>query len=200
MIGVPARVGEVVQIEGVASFWAELYRSREPTPPQLGALLRLNGGGSDVFAVVSDITHESLDPGRKAIARGEGLDSEEEIDRQHPQIPLLFRTLLRGHVVGFRSAGAIRQHLPDAPARVHAFVYECDGADAAPFLQAFDYLRLLLGIGPLADEVTAACLRWLARQAGEGSRDFLVRAGKELALVLANDPNRLSAILRRVRP
>ena len=198
MIATPARVGEVVEIEGVACFRAELYRSAPA--PQLGALVKIPGDAADIFAVVSDITHESADPARKALARGEDLAEEADVFREHPQLLLLYRTILRAHVVGFRSGGAVRQHLPDAPARIHAFVHECDGADAAPFLQSFDYLRLLLGTGPLADEVTAACLRWLARRAGEGGRDFLVRAGKELAVILAADPNRLSAILRRVRP
>lgn len=198
MIGTPARVGEVVEIEGVACFRAELYKSGPV--PQLGALVKIVGEATDVFAVVSDITHESADPTRKALARGEGLAAEADVFQEHPQLTLLYRTILRAHVVGFRAGGAVRQHLPDAPARIHAFVHECDAADAAPFLQSFDYLRLLLGTGPLADEVTAACLRWLARHAGEGGRDFLIRAGKELAIILAGDPNRLSGILRRVRP
>ena len=93
----------------------------------------------------------------------------------------------------------MRQYLPPAPASILARVRACTDAEAAGFTGAFDFLRLLLDAGPLADDVIAAALRGVAHQHGD-ERAFLVRAGKALAPLLAREPARLNAILRRMQP
>ncbi len=118
---------------------------------------------------------------------------------QNPQIPALLHTTFDAVVVGHVGAIGIAQHLPDAPAPIYARVRACDALETARFFERFEFLPLLLAAGPLADEVTAACLRRAAATEPE-PRPFLVRAGRALARELATDPERLGAILNRIRP
>ncbi|MGB3128878.1 MAG: hypothetical protein WBC11_04080, partial [Dehalococcoidia bacterium] len=57
---------------------------------------------------------------------------------------------------------------------------------------------LLNSKGGSVDEMVSACLRQASRAHDDG-RAFLVRAGKELAVLLGGELNRLNAILRRIR-
>jgi hypothetical protein len=51
-----------------------------------------------------------------------------------------------------------------------------------------------------ADELLAATLRAAAHARGSAGRDYLVAAGRELASLLKDDYDRLTALLRRIRP
>ena len=57
---------------------------------------------------------------------------------------------------------------------------------------------MLLDIPERANELIAATLRSAAGACDE-PRDFLVRAGKELATMIAGDTNRLNIILKKVK-
>ncbi len=90
-------------------------------------------------------------------------------------------------------------YLPPRPPRVHSFVYLCEEDEVCRFTQSLDFLPILLGTRAEAvDEIVAACLRQ-ASCAQDDRRAFLVKAGKEIAVLLSGDLNRLNAILRRIR-
>ena len=94
---------------------------------------------------------------------------------------------------------ACRHYLPPRPPRVHSFVHLCEADEMRGFTHSFDYLPMLLAANTASgDEAIAACLRQ-ASSAHEDPRAFLVRAGKELALLLGGELNRLNTILRRIR-
>jgi hypothetical protein len=198
----PQRVGEVIDA-GTTEFTAQAYVLHEAPP--FGGFVRASNGEHDVIAVVADAHTGSVDPGRRPIARGRDEADEEDIYRRNPELKELLRTEFRAVVVGHRdAAGDFRRWLPDRPPRLHAFVHQCAPAEIAEFTERLDFLPTLLGDGggPV-DELVAACLRQAhaARATGgAGDRAFLVAAGKELAVLLANEPNRLGAILRRIRP
>jgi hypothetical protein len=78
-------------------------------------------------------------------------------------------------------------------------VRACTADERAEFTESLDFLELLLAAGPLCDDLTAAALRGAAAVRPDG-RAFLVRAGKALTPLLATDPPRLHAILRRLQP
>lgn len=167
--------------------------------PPLGTLVMVMDPGPAVYGVVVDVHTESIDAGRPLTPRGGPGDDRASVLRQNPQIPALLHTTFEVAVVGQAGPLGIRRHLPDAPAPIYSRVRPCDPAETARFFESFEFFELVLGAGPLADEVMSACLR----RAAAGQRDpraFLVRAGRALAHELAAEPDRLTAILSRVRP
>lgn len=198
--GEPARVGEVVDA-GTTSFTAQAYTLHEAPP--FGGFVRASNGEHDVIAVVADAHTGSVDPGRRPIARGRDEADEEDIYRRNPELRELLRTEFQAIVVGFReSRSGYRRWLPGRPPRLHAFVHECSAAEIVAFTERLDFLPTLLGEGSRGpvDELVAACLREAAAARGDDrAYDFLVAAGKQLAVLLAGEPNRLGAILRRLR-
>lgn len=191
------RVGEVIEAS-TTEFVAESYRLHEAPP--FGSFVRASDGAVHIYGLVCHIRTGSLDPGRRPMARGENETDEEDIYLHHPELPELLRTEFTAVVVGFREGEEVHQYLPPRPPRLHGFVYACTSEEARAFTQSLDFLPILLAASPRGpvDELIGAAFRQ-ANLARGGDREFLVAAGKELARLLAHDPNRLSAILRRIR-
>ena len=191
-------IGQVVQadIAGFSAGWPLLQS------PPLGGLLKVADGGT-IFAVVRDARTESID-GRPPVARLSGETDLESYLEKHPHLRHLLQTTCEAVVVGHQDGAQVQHYLPSAPAPLFAPVRLCSAEETARFSQELDFLKLLLAAPTQADEMTAACLRRAAAAhatAGGGdSRAFLVRAGKELARLLGAEPQRLTSILRRVRP
>ena len=117
-----------------------------------------------------------------------------------PDLAEVPQTEFSAIIVGFAEGDAIRQFLPPQPPPVHYSVYECGADEVARFNQALDYFRTVLFTPHIpGDEALAAAIRAAARTAAD-ERAFLVRAGREIASLLKDDYDRLTAILRRVRP
>jgi hypothetical protein len=196
-------IGQVVQAN-IAGFTAGCPLHQ--TPP-LGSLLKVEEG-STIFAVVCDARTESID-GRPPVARLSGETDLESYLEKHPHLRHLLQTTCEAVVVGHQDGAQVRHYLPSAPAPLFAPVRLSSAEETARFSRELDFLKLLLASPTHADEMTAACLRRAAAAhstAGGGSasggdgRAFLVRAGKELARLLGAEPQRLTSILRRVRP
>jgi hypothetical protein len=190
------KIGEVIK-SSTGGFAAECYELH--SPPQYGRLVRTRDGDIDIYAIVSDASTSSIEPGRRPIARGRGDVSEEDIYRSNPQLEKLMRTEFSAIVVGHGEGGSISQYMPPRPARIHSFVYSCEHDEVAAFNSSLSYLSMLVDVPERSNELIAAVLR-NAAAAQEGSREFLVRAGKELALMMAGDTNRLNIILKKVKP
>ena len=193
------KIGEVIE-SGSGQFVAECYELH--SPPPLGSLMKTSDGDVEIYGVVCNAATESIEPNRRPIARGKEEATEEGIYRQHPQLSKLLRTtfdtLVVGHSVGKQRAVPLH-YLPPRPPRVHSFVYPCEADEVRRFTQSLDFLPILLGTRAGAvDEIVSACLRQ-ASCAHDDRRAFLIKAGKELAVLLSGDLNRLNAILRRIR-
>lgn len=192
------KIGEVIEAS-TGQFVAECYELH--TPPPLGSLVKTSDGDVEIYGVVCNAATESIEPNRRPIARGKEETTEEGIYRQHPQLSKLLRTTFDMLVVGHNKGEATTplHYLPPRPARVHSFAYLCEGDEVCRFTQSLDFLPILLGTRAEAvDEIVAACLRQ-ASCAHDDQRAFLVRSGKELAILLGGELNRLNAILRRIR-
>ncbi len=189
----PQIIGQVVQAD-IASFTTGCPLLQ--TPP-LGSLLRVDEGNA-IFAVVCDASTESID-GRPPVARLSGEADLESYLETHPHLRHLLQTKCEAVVVGHQDGAQFHHYLPSAPAPLFAPVRRCSAEETARFSQTLDFLKLLLEAPAHSDETTAACLRLAAAVHSDG-RAFLVRAGKELARLLATEPQRLTSILRRVRP
>ncbi|MFC1998219.1 hypothetical protein ACFLVR_01075 [Chloroflexota bacterium] len=192
------KLGEIIEAS-TAEFTVECYELY--AAPALGSLIKTSDGDVEMYGVVYNTTTESMDPGRKPLARGKDEKDEADIYRSSPQLSVLFRTNFNAFVIGHKIADDINRYLPPRPARIHSFVYELDEGEIQAFTKVLDFLYIL-ATAPVVgsnDEVVAACLRNAAK-VQDDTRSFLIGAGKELAVLLSAEPHRLEAILRRIRP
>ncbi|MBE9501874.1 MAG: hypothetical protein IMY87_05560 [Chloroflexi bacterium] len=175
---------------------AQCYELHQPPP--FGSLVKAREGEIEIYGVVCDAATTSIEPGRHPIARGREEAEEEDVFRSSPQLAKLLRTDFSALIVGHKEGQKLYHYLPPRPARIHSFVYVCDAEEVEKFSQSFDFLSILVAAKGQADELIAASLRHAA-QAQPDPRRFLVIAGKELAVLLGAEPNRLNTILRRIR-
>jgi hypothetical protein len=191
------RVGEIIEastIEFTAQCY-ELYQS-----PPLGSLVKTTGELMEQYGIVYNTTTASIEPGRRPIARGKDEASEEEVYRSSPQLLKLLRTEFNALVVGYRENEKIYYYLPPKPARIHSFVYQCLPEELKKFSSSFNFLSNIISTHlPVSiEEIVAASLRQMA-VVHEDPHSFLVMAGKELAVLLGNEFNRLNIILGKIK-
>lgn len=198
MVELAERVGEVIAA-GTTDFVAQCYDLYQSPP--LGSLVKTTDLPVELYGIVYYATTTSLDPGRRPIARGKDEASEEDIYRSNPQLLQLLRSEFSALVVGHRENEKLYHYLPPKPARIHGFVRLCPPEEIKEFSRSLDFLNILINthLPVPADELVAACLRQMS-QVYENPRDFLVTAGKELAILLSGEFNQLKAILGRIRP
>lgn len=191
------RVGEVIEA-GTTGFTAQCYELYQMPP--LGSLVKTGDLTAELYGIVCNAATASLEPGRRPIARGKDEDSEEAIYRSSPQLAKLLRSDFGVLVVGHEEGERLYQHLPPRPARIHGFVYQCSPDEVKDFSKSFDFLNIILNaqLPVPAEELAAAALRRMS-QAHEDRRAFLVAAGRELAILLSGNLNRLNAILGRIK-
>lgn len=190
------RIAEIIEAS-TTEFVAQCYDLDQV--PDFGSFVRVRDRTLDIYAVVSEVRTASIDPGRRPMARGQDVDDEDQLYRDNPEIRELLRTELTATVVGFRRGDEINHYLPPRPPRIHGFVHMCTGDEVRTFTTRLDFLQTLLASPARValDELLAAAIR-NAWQARGGEREFLVKAGKEVALLLTNDVNRLNGVLRRI--
>lgn len=150
-----------------------------------------------LYAVVIEATTGSLEPGRRPAAFGL---AEEQLREEQPQIFQLLTTAFHALHVGYVHNGHIRLQMPPRPPRVHAFVTECTPAEIHTLTREPDFWRILLNapanIQP--DELIAAVIHH-THTGAEHHREHLIHIGKQLALLLQDTPERLTALLRRIQ-
>jgi len=190
------KIAEVIEASS-AGFTAQCYKLDEAPP--LGSLVKTQDRLGEIYGVVYNVETHSLDPGRRVVARGGNVKSEEDIFRDNPQLARLLSTDFKVMVVGYVQGKSLHHYLPPKPVSIHSFVYTCPFEEVRTFTQSLDFLNLLVDVRlpMLIDEVIAACLRY-ASQAYADPQPFLVKAGKELAYLLSNDTRRLSSLLKRL--
>ncbi len=194
------RVGEVIAAS-TTDFVAQCYELYQSPP--LGSLVKTIlplEGPVELYGIVYHATTTSLEPGRRPIARGKDEANEEAIYRSSPQLLQLLRSEFSSLVVGYRENEKLYHYLPPKPARIHGFVHLCSPEEVKEFSRSFDFLNILINthLPVPADELIAACLRQMS-PVYEDPHDFLVAAGKELAILLSGDFNQLKAILGRMK-
>jgi hypothetical protein len=197
MAGLSDRVGEVIEAS-TTDFVAQCYELY--CSPPLGSLVKTKDLPLELYGMVYNATTTSIEPGRRPIARGKDETSEEEIYRSSPQLLKLLRSELGALVVGHKEGDKLYHYLPPNPARIHSFVYLCSPEEVKEFSRSFDFLNILISahLPVSTEELVAACLRQMC-QVYEDRHVFLVAAGKELAILLSGELNRLNAILGRIK-
>ena len=164
--------------------------------PAFGSLVHVEAGFSTV-GVVFNVSTQSIEPGRKAMAFGMSAD---DLRMQQPQIFELLRTHFQVLVLGYMEGPDPVQVLPPQPAPVHSFVHECDDELVRKWTASDEYLRTLLNRPAQrlpADDLVIAMVRRASR-ARDNAAEFGLRTGKQLARLLRDDYDRLGSILRRM--
>ena len=189
----PDKIAEVIEAE-TTRFTAQCYDLYELPP--LGSLVRTG----DIYGIVFNAATTSLEPGRKPLARGKDEATEEAVYESSPQLAKLLRSEFGALAAGFIDGDIVRHYLPPQPAKIHAFVYSCEPNEVKEFSESFGFLDILanaaLPVPP--EELISATLRQMSR-AQEDPQAFLVAAGKELAVLLSSQYDRLKSILGRLQ-
>jgi hypothetical protein len=183
-------IAEVVE-SSTTQLVAECRRLHEAPP--FGALVRVPSGDLTVFGLVTNVATRSLEPNRRPTAYGK---SEAELQAEHPQIFELLKTEIEALLLGYADGPRQYQLLPPQPPRIHSFVYECDPEEVRAFTTPLDFLRLIFSSGRTnTDELLIAAARTAV---AVHPPPYLVSVGQELARLLKDDYDRLSATLRRI--
>ena len=197
------RIGEVIE-SSTTRFTAGAYELL--VAPPFGTLVRAvtRSPGVAVYGLVYEIRTGSKEPGGRAVVRGRTYSGRElfdaEIYFENPDLAEVLQTEFSALIVGFVADDQLYQYLPPQPPPVHYSVYACDAAEMARFSAGCDFFRGVLFAAQVpSDELLAACIRTVAR-ARPDSFSYLVRAGREVASLLKDDYDRLTALLRRIKP
>jgi|SRR5687768_17735668 len=203
-------VGEVIEAS-TNSFTAESLRL--DVPPPFGSFVRILPVSNDVpeardpfeevaaptgtvYGLVMEARTASREPNRRAVSFGL---NEDELRRDQPQIWELLATDFVCLIIAHAREGEIRPYLPPRPPRLHAPVDICSESEVCRIVEGFAFLRAIATADcACCDELMAAGLREGYRCSGK-DEEFLVRTGRELAVLLTNDYERLAAILRKLR-
>ena len=197
-MGAVKRIAEVIEAS-TSDVVCQCDRLHEPPP--LGSIVVLREDWGVTYGIVAYAETTGIDPSRRPIARGAGLDNEADLYRNHPELGALLRTVFRAVIVGHRPKGSrVIARLPDAPPRVHAFVFPAEPQDLSELAQVPDLIPdLVTSRLEVDDDVVAATIRALAHLSPD-STDYLVRSGRRLVGLMRGEPLRLQALLQKIRP
>ncbi len=174
-----------------------------PSMPPFGSWVKSQDeeSGNQVYAVVYHATTMPIDSVHRARALGMSLA---DLREEQPQIFAMLKTEFRAAIVGFEqpnsnnSNGQVYQYLPPRPPQIHQAVYRCDSNAIVRFSESLDFLRTLLTIsGAPIDSLTAAAIREVF-QLRKADREWLIKAGRTLSILLKDDYDRLKYILSQI--
>jgi hypothetical protein len=179
-----------------------------PVMPPFGSWVKSQDevSGNQIIAVVYHATTSPIDSVHRAVAMGLSLA---ELREQQPQIFAMLKTEFRAAIVGFlppnqglngsrNSTGTVYQYLPPRPPQIHQAVHQCQAAEILHFTEQLDFLRTLLQVnGAPVEALTAAAIREVY-QLRKADREWLVKAGRTLSVLLKDDYDRLRYILSQL--
>ncbi|HKZ83490.1 MAG TPA: hypothetical protein VJ793_07515 [Anaerolineae bacterium] len=190
----PIRVGRVMRSStGEFTIGTRLLQA---DVPRFGVFVKApSPDGCEVIGLIYDVLIEDDPFVRQFISA----DVQDEIllDQRRRQFPATVSVLVVGHC---RDATMYSYLPPQPPAALDTLV-TCTDDEVIDFTEDFTYFRTVLNaVNARPDELLAASLRHAAEARANGGREFLIRAGRELARLLAFDAIRLEGLLRRIRP
>lgn len=183
-----------------------------PAMPPFGSWVKAydEEAANQIYGVVYHATTSPMDSVHRARALGMSLD---ELREQQPQIFAMLKTEFRVAIVGFVPMQASRekasekvlgnrtyQHLPPRPPQVHQAVHRCEASEVIQFTEELDWLRTLLQVSGVPTESLAAAAIREVYNLRDLDRDWLVRAGRMVSVLLKDDYDRLRMILAQIHP
>ncbi|AFY43129.1 HAS-barrel domain-containing protein [Nostoc sp. PCC 7107] len=204
----PNHIAEVIETN-TTEFLAQCLEPEDlsfPAMPPFGSWVCAvdEESGNQVYAVVSYATTMPIDSIHRAVALGLSL---QDLREEQPQIFAMLKTEFRAAIVGFvppspnsHEISRIYQYLPPRPPQIHQAVYRCEAEAIIKFTEELDFLRTLLSVnGAPVESLTAAAIRDVY-QLRKADREWLVKAGRMLSVLLKDDYDRLRFILSQIHP
>ena len=203
----PNHIAEVIET-ATTEFLAQCLDPEDlsfPVMPPFGSWVKSvdEESGNQVYGVVYYATTMPIDSIHRARALGLSL---EDLREQQPQIFAMLKTEFRAAIVGFKrekddfTTQTLYQYLPPRPPQIHQAVYRCEPEAIIHFTEQLDFLRTLLQVnGAPVEALTAAAIREVY-QLRKADRDWLIRAGRTLSVLLKEDYDRLRLILSQIHP
>jgi hypothetical protein len=206
----PNHIAEVIET-ATTEFLAQCLDPEDlsfPAMPPFGSWVRSvdEESGNQILAVVYHATTSPIDSVHRARALGMSM---QELREQQPQIFAMLKTEFRAAIVGYqtpqqqvngsvRSGGVMYQYLPPRPPQIHQAVYQCEPEEIIQFSEQLDFLRTLLQVaGAPVEALTASAIREIY-QLRKADREWLVKAGRTLSVILKDDYDRLRYILSQL--
>jgi len=184
-----------------------VFSCRVPHPevPQFGSFVRapIQQNHSEVIGLISNIVVTD-DPMVKEMAAAAEHYSDETFEalvldqRQRLNISIEATVL----AVGYRRDDKYIQALPPQPPVTLDKIHSCAPEEIRAFTAQLDFLRLIINATEApSDELMATAISVAADTRPAADRqNYLKRAGRECARLLARDLTRLENLLRRIQP
>jgi hypothetical protein len=206
----PDRIAEVIET-ATTGFLAQCLEPEEltfPEMPPFGSWVKAidEESGNKIFAIVTYVTTLPIDSVHRARALGLSLS---ELREQQPQIFAMLKTEFRAAILGFETPhsgtngngfhrGQIFQYLPPRPPQIHQAVYRCDTAEIIDFSSELDFLRILIQVNDAPIEALVAAALRAIYQMRKCDREWLVKVGRNLSILLKDDYDRLRYIFSQI--
>ncbi len=198
-----SHIAEVIETS-TTEFLAQCLEPEDltfPAMPPFGSWVKAYDEEADnqIYGVVYHATTSPLDSVHRARALGMSLD---ELREQQPQIFAMLKTEFRVAIVGFVPLETKRtyQHLPPRPPQVHQAVHRCEADEVISFTEELDWLRTLLQVSGVPTESLAAAAIREVYSLRDLDRDWLIRAGRTVSVLMKDDYDRLRMILSQIHP
>ncbi len=210
----PSHIAEVIET-ATTEFLAQCLEPKDlsfPAMPPFGSWVKAydEEAANQIYGVVYHATTSPLDSVHRARALGMSLA---DLREQQPQIFAMLKTEFRVAIVGFIPMEASRhqqpemvlsnrsyQHLPPRPPQVHQSVHRCDTSEIIRFTEELDWLRTLLQVTHVPPESLIAATIREVYNLRDLDRDWLIKAGRMVSLLLKDDYDRLRMILSQIHP
>src|SRR5690606_14682115 len=193
-------VGRVLRAS-TTGFDCGTRRNRIDDRHNFGAFVRVpisDDGSAYAIGLIYAIRIDD-DPLARELVMATNIDQATLMDqRDNRMVPVEICALNVGYIYN----GMMFHSLPPRPPLSLSEVVLCHAGEVYDFTQRCDYFRLVLQASEVpSDELIAAALRYASYAYPENERyQFLVRCGRTLANLLANDLKRLSHVLTLIRP
>lgn len=204
----PNHIAEVIETT-TTEFLAQCLEPEDlsfPPMPPFGSWVCAvdEESGNQVYAVVYYATTMPVDSVHRAVALGLSL---QDLREEQPQIFAMLKTEFRAAIVGFKQPSPViganqrvYQYLPPRPPQIHQAVYRCEAEAIIKFTEELDFLRTLLSVNSApVESLTAAAIREIY-QLRKADRQWLIKAGRTLSVLLKDDYDRLRFILSQIHP
>jgi hypothetical protein len=206
----PHHIAEVIETS-TTEFLAQCLEPDDlsfPPMPPFGSWVcaKDEESNNQVYAVVYHATTMPIDSVHRAVAMGLSLETLRE---EQPQIFAMLKTEFKAVIVGFTVLESSQnqnkankhsyQYLPPRPPQIHQAVYICEPTAIIDFTEKLDFLQtLLLVSGVPVESLIAAAIRQIY-QLRKYDREWLIKAGRYLSLLLKDDYDRLRLILSQIQ-
>ncbi|MBH8563619.1 hypothetical protein I8748_15710 [Nostoc sp. CENA67] len=204
----PNHIAEVIETT-TTEFLAQCLEPEDlsfPPMPPFGSWVCAvdEESGNQVYAVVYYATTMPVDSVHRAVALGLSL---QDLREEQPQIFAMLKTEFRAAIVGFEQPSStlganqrVYQYLPPRPPQIHQAVYRCESEAIIKFTEELNFLRTLLSVNSApVESLTAAAIREIYHLR-KADREWLIKAGRTLSVLLKDDYDRLRFILSQIHP